>query len=110
MTTIRPSPKCSGMLRQNPQCAYCQGFSYDADERTRTSTGSPRHGPEPCASTNSATSACGGERRYRTGAQTRTGAILSTCDRLARARTNRSAGLVPGALLASVELSRAAIV
>jgi hypothetical protein len=29
----------------------------NADERTRTSTGLPRHGPEPCASTNSATSA-----------------------------------------------------
>ena len=29
----------------------------DADERTRTSTGFPPHGPEPCASTNSATSA-----------------------------------------------------
>ena len=29
-----------------------------ADERTRTSTWFPRHGPEPCASTNSATSAC----------------------------------------------------
>ena len=28
-----------------------------ADERTRTSTESPPHGPEPCASTNSATSA-----------------------------------------------------
>ena len=32
----------------------------DADERTRTSTELPPHGPEPCASTNSATSA--GER------------------------------------------------
>src|SRR5271170_1866946 len=30
----------------------------NADERTRTSTWFPRHGPEPCASTNSATSAC----------------------------------------------------
>jgi hypothetical protein len=30
----------------------------NADERTRTSTWLPRHGPEPCASTNSATSAC----------------------------------------------------
>jgi hypothetical protein len=29
----------------------------NADERTRTSTWLPRHGPEPCASTNSATSA-----------------------------------------------------
>ena len=29
----------------------------DADERTRTSTELPPHGPEPCASTNSATSA-----------------------------------------------------
>ena len=29
-----------------------------ADERTRTSTQLPGHGPEPCASTNSATSAC----------------------------------------------------
>jgi hypothetical protein len=28
-----------------------------ADERTRTSTGLPPHGPEPCASTSSATSA-----------------------------------------------------
>src|ERR671933_119559 len=33
------------------------GQAPDADERTRTSTGSPPHGPEPCASTNSATSA-----------------------------------------------------
>ena len=32
--------------------------AWDADERTRTSTWFPRHGPEPCASTNSATSAC----------------------------------------------------
>ena len=32
-----------------------------ADERTRTSTRFPGHGPEPCASTNSATSAWGGE-------------------------------------------------
>ena len=39
----------------------------NADERTRTSTWFPRHGPEPCASTNSATSACVEERGYRTG-------------------------------------------
>ena len=38
----------------------------DADERTRTSTDLHPHGPEPCASTNSATSACLQERRYRT--------------------------------------------
>jgi hypothetical protein len=31
--------------------------SSHADERTRTSTELPPHGPEPCASTNSATSA-----------------------------------------------------
>jgi hypothetical protein len=31
----------------------------NADERTRTSTQLPGHGPEPCASTNSATSAWG---------------------------------------------------
>jgi hypothetical protein len=36
-------------------------IAENADERTRTSTGLPRHGPEPCASTNSATSACGCE-------------------------------------------------
>ncbi len=34
-----------------------RGRSQSADERTRTSTGSPPHGPEPCASTSSATSA-----------------------------------------------------
>ena len=32
-------------------------LALDADERNRTSTGLPPHGPEPCASTNSATSA-----------------------------------------------------
>ena len=30
---------------------------FGAEERTRTSTELPPHGPEPCASTNSATSA-----------------------------------------------------
>jgi subtilisin family serine protease len=35
------------------------GLSY-ADERTRTSTGASPHGPEPCASTSSATSAGNG--------------------------------------------------
>src|SRR6266480_4286379 len=35
----------------------CGRLSPSADERTRTSTGFPPHGPEPCASTNSATSA-----------------------------------------------------
>ena len=34
-----------------------QGHLCYADERTRTSTELPPHGPEPCASTNSATSA-----------------------------------------------------
>src|SRR5580692_9020663 len=42
-----------------------QRMSTNADERTRTSTRFPGHGPEPCASTNSATSAWG-ERTYRT--------------------------------------------
>ncbi len=46
---------------------------FDADERTRTSTSLPRHGPEPCASTNSATSA-GLARRYRTRSRARSGA------------------------------------
>src|SRR5206468_347495 len=41
------------------------GLFQDADERTRTSTKLPPHGPEPCASTNSATSA-DSSRRYRT--------------------------------------------
>src|SRR6202030_4231704 len=45
---------------------WTRAAPVDADERTRTSTWSPRHGPEPCASTNSATSACGARRRYRT--------------------------------------------
>ena len=38
-----------------------------ADERTRTSTWFPRHGPEPCASTNSATSASGREAKISHG-------------------------------------------
>ena len=36
----------------------CPDTSQSADERTRTSTDLHPHGPEPCASTNSATSAC----------------------------------------------------
>jgi hypothetical protein len=48
--------------RNNP----FEGSLADADERTRTSTQLPGHGPEPCASTNSATSAWGRLRRYRT--------------------------------------------
>src|SRR3954463_6231791 len=43
--------------RGRARCARLAGISGDADERTRTSTGFPPHGPEPCASTNSATSA-----------------------------------------------------
>src|ERR1039458_9360194 len=39
-------------------CLRCPDTQQNADERTRTSTWLPRHGPEPCASTNSATSAC----------------------------------------------------
>jgi hypothetical protein len=44
---------------QDPQLLgpWFQRESNGADERTRTSTGLLRHGPEPCASTNSATSA-----------------------------------------------------
>ena len=38
-------------------CLGCPDTQHNADERTRTSTWLPRHGPEPCASTNSATSA-----------------------------------------------------
>jgi hypothetical protein len=41
-------------------CPVCLETSHNADERTRTSTESPPHGPEPCASTNSATSARAG--------------------------------------------------
>ena len=48
--TIAPAPK-------PPISSH---FRY-ADERTRTSTRFPGHGPEPCASTNSATSARRGE-------------------------------------------------
>src|SRR3954451_18472839 len=46
----RPDPDDAGRRR----FAAVQG---NADERTRTSTGFPPHGPEPCASANSATSA-----------------------------------------------------
>ena len=42
---------------EEPKARNLQDFRADADERTRTSTWLPRHGPEPCASTNSATSA-----------------------------------------------------
>jgi hypothetical protein len=45
-----------GHLR-TPKAPRWRGFRRDADERTRTSTELPPHGPEPCASTNSATSA-----------------------------------------------------
>jgi hypothetical protein len=49
-------PKLSTISRDTrPACPETQ---HNADERTRTSTWFPRHGPEPCASTNSATSAC----------------------------------------------------
>src|ERR1700751_662098 len=47
-------------------CPACLETSQNADERTRTSTDLHPHGPEPCASTNSATSASGRERTYRT--------------------------------------------
>ncbi len=47
---------------ENPRLSG--GFLPSADERTRTSTGLLPHGPEPCASTNSATSAWQGAARY----------------------------------------------
>ena len=57
----RPVPRatlladlCLAAWLQMPQIP---GLPCDADERTRTSTGFLPHGPEPCASTNSATSA-----------------------------------------------------
>ena len=52
---------------QRPKQPAPKALVLNADERTRTSTWLPRHGPEPCASTNSATSAYWpGRRRYRT--------------------------------------------
>ena len=57
-----------------------RGRSQSADERTRTSTGSPPHGPEPCASTSSATSA-----RTRHGTSRRT-ALRDVADRSPDAR------------------------
>src|SRR5205823_5718826 len=43
-------------LQSGLQAGLCPAVEH-ADERTRTSTGSPPHGPEPCASASSATSA-----------------------------------------------------
>ena len=54
--TLDPSAPTS----RSPQAEHVSDvlrLHTDADERTRTSTWLPRHGPEPCASTNSATSA-----------------------------------------------------
>ena len=85
------------------KAAICRAFEADADERTRTSTWFPRHGPEPCASTNSATSACGGQRRYRTG-------IGGTDARAGGAGPVGRPATRSGALLASIRRKRAAIV
>jgi hypothetical protein len=63
INVAKPLPRrtlCKGrLLVTSAQRALFAGPSLDADERTRTSTQLPGHGPEPCASTNSATSAWG---------------------------------------------------
>jgi transposase len=65
--TARKAAIAERLSRQQCQCSlgscsHCGSpkpqINANADERTRTSTWLPRHGPEPCASTNSATSAC----------------------------------------------------
>src|SRR5271170_8205430 len=54
----RSAESLSDACPERPDHLAQQGFFQSADERTRTSTWFPRHGPEPCASTNSATAAC----------------------------------------------------
>ena len=78
----------------------CIGLrSVDADERTRTSTDLRPHGPEPCASTNSATSAR--QRRAKIShALTRSAAAVAGSSRALCAGQPR-AFLVRGSLLAS---------
>jgi transposase InsO family protein len=79
----------------------------DADERTRTSTWFPRHGPEPCASTNSATSANEREAKIAHASWRAVG-----CKRHRRVLADGDAlpSPAPSALLASTCPQRAAIV
>ncbi len=86
--------------------------SQNADERTRTSTDLHPHGPEPCASTNSATSASGSGPNISHAAP-RSGRLCSPprARRLARARFVRRRRESPSSRFASlVRAIRAAIV
>jgi hypothetical protein len=93
--------------RQTRKSADLQDFWRYADERTRTSTWSPRHGPEPCASTNSATSA--NEREAKIAHASR-GFWAAGDHRRVRADGGALPAPAPGALLASTCRERAAIV
>jgi hypothetical protein len=75
---VRPGQLAEGdLVALTGQYSPFVGLLLYADERTRTSTQLPGHGPEPCASTNSATSAWWVTRRYRTGV--RRAALSDSC-------------------------------
>ena len=115
-STTRPHPRRHTPGPARAASAPFPAPSRHADERTRTSTRLPGHGPEPCASTNSATSAWG-QRRYRTGRRGRACGLGRGLRPAAKSMAggdgaSPSAGWLPVAASASVDPrpKRAAIV